>query len=143
MIEIISRRNLIQLAGCGALLRGQTAAAEAAAAATLPNQPIGIAKGLYPGRVVWTHERKAATWGGSGDGHWWEDRSTNETLVDSMMSIAIRELGGESSEAAAWDAMIKHFNQARGQRRNRIHKRGEGNYQSESGWFYLLRKEYR
>ena len=49
MIEIISRRNLIQLAGCGALLRSQAAAAEAAAAATQPNQPIGVAKGPISG----------------------------------------------------------------------------------------------
>ena len=116
MPELLSRRNLIQLIGSGTLLsatrlRGQTSPAEAA---TQPNQPIGVGQGVYPGRVVWTRDQKAARWGGSGAGHWWEDRSTDETAVDSMMSNAIRQLGGQSADAAAWDALFKNFNQSRG-----------------------------
>jgi len=111
MLETVSRRSLFHLAGCGALLRGQAAAP---VAATLPNQPIGTGKGLNPGRVVWTREAKAATWGGSGDGHWWESRATNETVLDNMMSRAIRELSGQSSDTAAWDALFRHFKSAHG-----------------------------
>jgi len=117
MLETVSRRSLFHLAGCGALLRGQAAAP---VAATLPNQPIGIGKGLYPGRVVWTREAKAANWGGSGDGHWWESRATNETALDNMMSRAIRELSGKSSDTAAWDALFRHFKSTHGD--------GEGGY---------------
>ncbi|MFN0165995.1 MAG: DUF362 domain-containing protein [Bryobacteraceae bacterium] len=111
MLETLSRRNLLQLAGSGTLLRAETAAVPAA---MLPNEPIGVGKGLHPGRVVWTHNAKAARWGGSGDGHWWDSNQTNETAVDSMMSGAIRQLSGESSDSGAWDALIKHFNQAQG-----------------------------
>lgn len=111
MLETLSRRNLFHLIGSGTLLRGQTAAVPAA---MLPNEPIGVGKGLHPGRVVWTHNAKAARWGGSGDGHWWDSNQTNETAVDSMMSRAIRQLSGESSDSTAWDALIKHFNQAHG-----------------------------
>jgi hypothetical protein len=117
MLETVSRRGLFYLAGCGALLRGQAAAP---IAATLPNQPIGTGKGLNPGRVVWTRDAKAASWGGSGDGHWWESRATNETALDNMMSRAIRELSGKSSDAAAWDALFRHFKSTHGD--------GEGGY---------------
>jgi hypothetical protein len=117
MLETVSRRSLFYLAGAGALLRGQSAAPVAAA---LANQPIGIGKGLYPGRVVWTRDAKAATWGGSGDGHWWESRATNETALDGMMSRAIRELSGQSSDTAAWDVLFRHFKSTHGD--------GEGGY---------------
>jgi hypothetical protein len=112
MLETVSRRSLFHLAGCGALLRAQAAAPVAAVS---PNQPIGTGKGLNPGRVVWTREAKAATWGGSGDGHWWESRATNETVLDNMMSRVIRELSGQSSDSAAWDTLFRHFKSARGE----------------------------
>ncbi len=111
MLESLSRRNLLHLTGTGALLSGRS---EPAPAAILPNEPIGVARGLHPGRVVWTHNAKAARWGGSGDGHWWDPNQTNETAVDNMMSGTIRQLSGESRDSAAWDALIRHFNQTRG-----------------------------
>lgn len=39
--------------------------------------PIGEGKGIFPGRVVWAHDPKAAAWPGPGDGHWWEDKYTD------------------------------------------------------------------
>ena len=111
MLETVSRRSLFHLAGSAALLRGQAAAS---LADTLPNQPIGTGKGLYPGRVVWTREAKAANWGGSGDGHWWENKATNETALDNMMSRAIRELSGKSSDTAAWEALFRQFKSTHG-----------------------------
>ncbi len=29
-----------------------------------PNSPIGVGKGIYPGRVVWAHEPGATRWDG-------------------------------------------------------------------------------
>jgi hypothetical protein len=110
--ETLSRRSLFYSAGGVTLLRAQTPAAAPAGA---PNQPVGIAKGIYPGRVVWTREPKAAAWGGSGDGHWWDSRATNETAIDNMVTRAIRELTGQSSDSAAWDALFRHFKAARGE----------------------------
>ena len=80
----------------------------------VPNQPVGVAKGLHPGRVVWAHDPKATDWAGPGQGHWWESNHTNQAVVDSMMSGAIRRLSGKASDAKAWDALIKHFNQTHG-----------------------------
>jgi hypothetical protein len=80
----------------------------------VPNLPVGVGKGVHPGRVVWAHDPRATNWDGPGRGHWWEGNHTNQAVVDSMMSGAIRQLGGESSDAKAWDAAIKHFNQTHG-----------------------------
>jgi len=80
----------------------------------IPNQPIGVPKGIHPGRVVWTYDPKATDWAGPGQGHWWEGSNTNQLVVDRMMSEAIQNLGGKGGDAKAWDAIIKHFNQAHG-----------------------------
>jgi len=76
--------------------------------------PIGQAKGIHPGRVVWVHDPDATDWDGPGDGHWWQNSHTNQDVVDKMMSRAIRELTGESSDAAAWDKLFRHFNKTHG-----------------------------
>jgi hypothetical protein len=80
----------------------------------IPNQPVGVAKGLHPGCVVWAHDPNATDWAGPGQGHWWEGGHTNQAVVDSMMSGVVRQLGGKASDAKAWHALIKHFNQAHG-----------------------------
>ncbi|NQT03517.1 MAG: DUF362 domain-containing protein, partial [Planctomycetes bacterium] len=78
-----------------------------------PNSPMGVAKGIYPGRVVWTHEPAATSWDGSTD-HWWLDANTDQNVVDYMVSKTLRELTGQSSDPNAWDALFKHFNNTRG-----------------------------
>ena len=88
------------------------------------NEPMGVAKGIYPGRVVWVHDPDATDWEGPGDGHWWQSGHTNQERVSQMMSRTIRELTGEASDAAAWDKLFKHFNKTRG-RRNAGYKSGE------------------
>jgi uncharacterized protein (DUF362 family) len=76
--------------------------------------PIGEAKGIHPGRVVWVHDPDVADWKGPGDGHWWEGNRTKQDRVDAMMSRAIRELTGEATDAKAWDKLFRHLNQTRG-----------------------------
>ncbi len=78
------------------------------------NAPIGNAKGIHPGRVVWVHDPDATDWDGPGDGHWWESNHTNQDVVDKMTSRAIQALSGEPSDAAAWDTLFKYFNQMHG-----------------------------
>jgi hypothetical protein len=79
-----------------------------------PNKPLGVGKGIYPGRVVWAHDPKATNWNGPGDGHWWEENHTIQPAVDGMMSGAVRRLAGESNDTRAWDALFRNFNQAHG-----------------------------
>jgi len=79
-----------------------------------PNSPMGEAKGIHPGRVVWIHDPNATDWEGVGNGHWWESDHTNQQVVDKMLARAIRGLTGEPTVAAAWDALFRHFNQSQG-----------------------------
>jgi uncharacterized protein (DUF362 family) len=83
-------------------------------AALKTDSPIGEAKGANPGRVVWVHDSNATNWGGLGDGHWWENNHTIQTVVDQMMSRSLRELSGMSSDFAAWDTLFRYFNATRG-----------------------------
>jgi uncharacterized protein (DUF362 family) len=76
--------------------------------------PIGDAKGVHPGRVVWVHDPSVTNWSGSGDGHWWESKHTNQTVVDKMLSRTIHELTGKSSDTAAWDTLFKYYNNTHG-----------------------------
>jgi len=77
------------------------------------NSPIGMAKGIYPGRVVWVHDNNATNWDGS-TGNWWDDNNTDQKAVDAMVSAAIRGLSGKSSDSQAWDALFRHFNKTKG-----------------------------
>jgi hypothetical protein len=75
------------------------------------NSPLGDGKGVYPGRVVWIHDPNATTWGGIGDGYWWDPTHTSQAVVDEMVSKSIRALTGKGSDYAAWDAIFRYFNQ--------------------------------
>jgi len=76
--------------------------------------PIGQAKGIHAGRVVWVHDPEATTWDGPGHGHLWQDEHTNPAVCDQMMSKAIRALTGESTDAKAWEALFRYHNKTRG-----------------------------
>ena len=92
----------------------QDAPAEAAFIPTdPPNSPMGVAKGIHPGRVVWIHDASATSWDGS-TGNWWGDDNTDQDAVDYMISKTIQMLTGQSNDPNAWDAMFKYCNQARG-----------------------------
>ncbi|OHB73993.1 MAG: hypothetical protein A2Z25_05705 [Planctomycetes bacterium RBG_16_55_9] len=77
------------------------------------NNPMGAAKGIHPGRVVWIRDPAATSWDGS-TGSWWDDDNTDQKTVDAMVSEAIRQLTGESSDAKAWESLFKYFNKSKG-----------------------------
>jgi hypothetical protein len=79
-----------------------------------PNKPIGVARGINPGRVVWVHDPGATDWLGPGFGHWWESEHTDQSVVDNMFSIALRRLTGEGNDSSAWDTLFRHYNQTHG-----------------------------
>jgi Domain of unknown function (DUF362)/FlgD Ig-like domain len=84
------------------------------AAPSLANVPIGEAKGIHPGRVVWNHNPDATDWEGPGHGHWWEPEHTDQAVVGQMLSASLLSLTGETEESVAWDALIRSFNAEHG-----------------------------
>ncbi|MGB2863844.1 MAG: DUF362 domain-containing protein [Sedimentisphaerales bacterium] len=77
------------------------------------NSPMGAAKGIHPGRVVWIRDSEATGWDGS-TGSWWDDNNTDQKTVDAMISKVIQGLTGRPSDSQAWDALFKYFNKSRG-----------------------------
>jgi hypothetical protein len=73
------------------------------------NSPMGTARGIFPGRVVWMRDSTAAHWNGT-SGNWWNDANTNQTAVDSMLSRSLQSLTGQSSDVASWNALFEYFN---------------------------------
>jgi regulation of enolase protein 1 (concanavalin A-like superfamily) len=109
---------LVALFGVGwALLSFQ----QASLANTLPaqveytahpaNQPIGVAKGLAPGRVVWTHDAQVTTWSGSttAAGQRWYDL-VNQPKATALMQSALTTYTGAATTADAWNAIFQSFN---------------------------------
>ena len=111
--------------GCLWLTLTLTAEKQAKAADPHPvNSPVGVARGIHPGRVVWVHDPNATDWEGPrmGDGYWWQAEHTDQNAVDSMMLRAICGLAGELDIYEAWDRLFRHF--------NRQHGRGDIGYRS-------------
>jgi len=82
-----------------------------------PNSPIGEAKGIFPGRVVWVHDPGATNENCTNDNAndaYWLTSNTDQGVVDNMFSDAIKSLTGTETDTDAWDAVFRHFNQNRG-----------------------------
>ena len=78
-----------------------------------PNSPMGAAKGIFPGRVAWTHDPSATLWDGF-SGFWWEAHNINQEAVDNMLSQTLAIVTGETNDAACWDAIFRSHNQNHG-----------------------------
>jgi len=76
------------------------------------NSPMGVAKGIYPGRVVWAQDAKATSWDGT-TGHWWDDANTDQKVVQGMTSRMVQDLTGRKNDKQAWDALFRSFNETR------------------------------
>ena len=81
------------------------------------NDPIGEARGVFPGRVVWVHDPDATNeFCDPGDyGHgWFLPENNDQSVIDTMLSKALRALTGESTDDAAWQAVFAYHNNTRG-----------------------------
>ncbi|MBO4753587.1 MAG: DUF362 domain-containing protein [Bacteroidales bacterium] len=88
-----------------------------------PNEPIGMGRGIHPGRVAWIHNPGVAQWDGK-TGLWVEDRWNDQAKANAMIPEAVMQLTGESTPQKAWKALFTHFNKEHG-RGKRGYKRGE------------------
>lgn len=118
-----ARQNRVALAGvcvlvgaaAGVMVVRQNEVAASAASLDTPNAPIGVARGINPGRVVWSYDPSACAWSGNKDGtHWWDVNVTSQSRVDAMLSCALRSLTSTTNDADAWDALFRTFNRRRG-----------------------------
>jgi uncharacterized protein (DUF362 family) len=82
--------------------------------------PLGVPRGVVPGRVTWAHDPAAVTWDGTGS--WWADANNNQAAIDRMVSRSIRGLTNQKSDAQAWSTIFHYF--------NRTHDRGNVGYKA-------------
>ena len=91
----------------------------------IANNPIGVAKGVFPGRVVWSRNPDATNenCGNSqfGDAYYLP-QNTNMEIVNGMVRNSILNLTGKSTIRKAWDTLFISFNIKKG--------KGAVNYQS-------------
>ncbi len=74
--------------------------------------PIGVAKGTFPGRVVWAYD-PAATDPKCTDVYpdlYYLDKNTDETVVERMFTRSIEKLTGTNSVSAAWKEIFRYYN---------------------------------
>ena len=85
-----------------------------------PLSPLGVPRGVVPGRVTWAHDPAAVTWNGTGS--WWDDAHNDQSAIDRMVSRSIRGLTNQKNDAQAWSSIFQHF--------NRTHGRGKAGYKT-------------
>lgn len=105
-----------------------------------PNEPIGEAIGIYPGRVVWIWDTAStnpvctntSNENGvidQGDDGWFMEKNNNAAVIDSMVLHSLIALTGAPSGETAWDSLFRFY--------NRNH--GHGNTGYSSGQKILLK----
>lgn len=96
------------------------------ASSDTPNTPIGEAKGIFPGRVVWAHDPNATrwdpAWNDQSEFFYWDSDHTDGETVTRMLSDSLLILTNRDQIEEAWDDLFRYF--------NRTHGKGDIGYQS-------------
>ena len=85
-----------------------------------PNQPIGKAMGVNPGRVVWiwnpeaTNENCISTF--ETQNWYWKPENINEKVVGNMFRNALNKLTGKATAKESWDVLFHSFNVKKSQK---------------------------
>jgi hypothetical protein len=101
----------------GSYLANQTTGQPTVNITVIPNQPMGVAKGIFPGRVVWVHDSSAVNQNcvANKQGHgWFMSENMNQPVVDKMLSTALQSISGATSDSAAWRMIFQFHNKTRG-----------------------------
>ncbi|HPS12348.1 MAG TPA: DUF362 domain-containing protein [Prolixibacteraceae bacterium] len=77
-----------------------------------PNKPVGVAHGIFPGRVVWARDPDATS-------NYYKipsyDLSNNDSaIINRLTQQTILSLTGKNDLKEAWDLLFKSFNEKRG-----------------------------
>ena len=80
------------------------------------NDPIGVARGIFPGRVVWVWNPEATDENCTNEpgDYWFQDDNVDTEAIEDMFSKSIQLLTGESSDSLAWDALFRSYNETHG-----------------------------
>ena len=78
-----------------------------------PNQPMGTAVGVNPGRVIWAWDPKATN-ENCNDYHF-KPENTNQKVVGKMITESVKKLSGKTKSLESWDAIFRNFNMRRHQ----------------------------
>ena len=70
-----------------------------------PNTPMGVAKGIHPGRVAWAYDPKAAAWDGK-RGLYSDPDNNSQTRVNDMMEGVIIALTRQNTIVGR---IVPHF----------------------------------
>lgn len=92
------------------------------------NQPVGVAAGIYPGRVVMSRNPEATQWAGNWkkqEDQWWLDKNTNVEKIDEMLSVTLQKLSGARKDNEAWNKIFKYYNKNARGLKNRTYQAGE------------------
>ena len=76
------------------------------------HNPMGVGKGVFPGRVVWEWNPEATNEDCENtisDAYFMEDNNNQDT-INTMADNAIKKLAGKNTVNDAWDAIFKSFN---------------------------------
>lgn len=73
------------------------------------NQPIGTARGIFPGRVAWSYDLSACNWDGSSK-YWWSSTYNDQTKITALMNNVICSVAGQTTVSGAWNTLFKNKN---------------------------------
>lgn len=76
------------------------------------NEPVGVAKGIFPGRVVWVHNPGVSNWDEK-TGFWFEDRWNSQEKANQMVTGALANVTGKKTEKEAWNKLFVYFNKTK------------------------------
>jgi hypothetical protein len=90
-----------------------------------PNMPMGVGKGIFPGRVAWVRDPAAVNqkYSNSSFRPWYDKSNAKQESVDAMLIKGLRSLSGAGSPSEAWDRLFRDFNKS--------HGRGDRGYKAD------------
>ena len=109
---------VVGLACAAVMIRQNEATARAEDTGTFtpsegPNQPMGAARGINPGRVAWGYDLTACNWDGFSS-YWFSSAYNNQARITAMMNKVICSVAGQPAVSNAWDALFKYKNAGTG-----------------------------
>ena len=74
-----------------------------------PNKPVGIAQGIFPGRVVWARDPDATSQIFTAPSYLLSNNDS--AIINRLTQKSIQTLTGKDNLAEAWDLLFKSYNQ--------------------------------